>query len=661
MKAVSLLEDIRALGPALPVRAAYEASKRLGGHALIFGRLVPKEAPDSIISPFPEPTDIPDDVRDRTLAEANQIIDGTVDIFGTQLDLGDEIDWHSVIHQSGSWPIKPWWKLDIGGTDRPGDVKWVWELSRHRHLVILARAVWLNESDHRYQAKLESHLRTWIDQNPPETGVHWYSSLEIALRALAWLQIIGLVGAQLDTQLASEMHQVLYHSGRHLMADIAHTATTMRNNHLLGDALGLVALGMAFDQDGTAQRWRRVGDKLLRHHVARTFYADGSCIEDSVSYHRFVVEMLAVRVMLGGAPEVVRRTLPDACQFLARLGVLDGSVPQYGDSDDGRAVVSASSDPLSGAVRLGLALDGTGADPRWRTLHDEVAWYAPSGESTRPEPAELGGADVGANIARVQQGPFTVWLKAGSGDSHGHADLLSTSVRWHEQWIVGDPGTGTYNGPLDERTYFRSSLAHNVLRVEGEDHRVAHRSFQWLYSPSGRLGPPLSIGEATVAWGIHDAYTRLSPRRRVARAALVTSDALVVADWVEGPPGPYLLSVTLHPDIEVLEGAVALPRGTRLILDLPASPTTVTGSSVPFDGWWSNAYGSKRPTPRMYLGGRTGTPVCWSLRTSDSSKPQLSGQVVRLDDIEITLSWVQDGAILRGTASGEVREAHVSL
>ena len=36
-------------------------------------------------------------------------------------------------------------------------------------------------------------LRSWCDQSPPERGVNWYSSLELALRAITWCQVLRLV------------------------------------------------------------------------------------------------------------------------------------------------------------------------------------------------------------------------------------------------------------------------------------------------------------------------------------------------------------------------------------------------------------------------------------------------------------------------------------
>jgi hypothetical protein len=255
----SAASDVKALGSGAPLRAAYEASKRLGGHTLVFRHLVARRGEGTPgRSPF-ETFDIPDDVHRRTTAAADRILAGTTELFGQDLQLGDPPPWHAVIHTEGTWPNEDWWHLDLRSSERPGDVKWVWELGRHRHLVILARAAHLEPSDKRYVEALERQLRSWIDQNPPETGVHWYSNLEIALRSIAWLQILALTSDRLSPELRSYVWNHLHHSGRHLIADLPHTIGTMRNNHLLGDALGLIALGRAFGGK-TGDRWYRIGD-----------------------------------------------------------------------------------------------------------------------------------------------------------------------------------------------------------------------------------------------------------------------------------------------------------------------------------------------------------------------------------------------------------------
>jgi hypothetical protein len=281
LKPNNFIADVRALGPGAPLRAGYEVSKRIGLHALVFGKLVPTRQPVPRLVPLlGPPAEVPHDAAERTLREARDVLGGLVTIFARQIDVGERPDWHRLLHEKGTWPADPWWTIDIRSTARRGDVKWAWELARHRHLVVLARAVHLVPGEVDYVRRLDAHLRSWVDQNPPERGVHWYSNLEIALRAINWLQVLALAGEQLDPAVRKVMTRHLYHAGRHLAADLPYTMSTMRNNHLLGDALGLIALGTAFRDDPAATRWRRFGDGLMRRQVARHMRSDGSMIED---------------------------------------------------------------------------------------------------------------------------------------------------------------------------------------------------------------------------------------------------------------------------------------------------------------------------------------------------------------------------------------------
>jgi hypothetical protein len=643
------LSAARSLGWGSPIRAAYEISKACGGHKIVFGALARRHLPNMVArSPFvvPAADALPAPARVRCLAEADDICAGKLRLFGQMVDLGDIPDWHAVIHVPGRWPVVEWWRIDLRSSERPGDVKWVWELGRHRHLVVLARAARLEPAERRWRDALSSQLTSWIAANPPEIGVNWYSNLEIALRALNWLQILALAGNQLESSLVARMSQTLYRSGSHLVADLPYTLSSMRNNHLLGDALGLVALGSCFLNDRTARRWRRLGDHLFRRQLQRHMRPDGSMIEDSLSYHRFVLEMLIVRSLLSRHTKLERDALSGAAQFLCRMGALDGRVPMYGDWDEGRALVS-SGDPVdvAGSVQLALSLAGTGSRDEWRADHDEVAWYSHPGAPEEPSRAESQGRSVGGGFARMARGAFTCWLKAGSGPSHGHADLCSMVVAMDGEWVVGDPGTGSYNLRRAERDYFRSSLAHSVLRLDGQDQLVPQSTFRWRYAASGSVGTPLSSDGWVLAWGFHDAYRRLQPPRRVLRVIICSEDGVSVVDWVEGPPGcPYALSLPLPPGVTWQDGIISVGDGRQLTADLPGEVRLVQADGRAPEGWWSPTYGTLMRAQLVLASGVVAGPVVWQLSLNRGHSLRVDGNViVTSDGMQLSAEWTSLG------------------
>jgi hypothetical protein len=657
----SLVADVRALGAGAPVRAGYELSKRVGLHSLVFGRLVPTgRVPPRFTTLLGPPATVPPQAAARTLDHARQIVDGTVVVFGREIHVGEDPNWHLLLHDDGEWPVIPWWKIDIRSSTRLGDVKWTWELARHRHLVVLARAAHLAPGDV-FLARIEAHVRSWIEQNPPEFGVNWYSNLEIALRAISWLQVLALVSDRLDPSVRAGMVRQLYHSGRHLATDLPYTLSTMRNNHTVGDGLGLFALGAAFGGDPAARRWRWLGDRLLMNQVARQLNPDGSSIEDSVSYHRFVLEMLAVRVMLGNPPPSLASGLMSGANYLMRLGASAPPYPQFGDWDEGR-VLTSSGDPqdLLGTVRLAAALHGDGAPHVWREEHDEPAWYAGEGEAAHLDEPVTDGSRVGV-LGRTAYGPFTVWLKGGSAKSHEHADLSSVSILFAGGWIVGDPGTGTYNGDASMRTYFRTSIAHDVLRLSGEDQLVPYRAFRWAHSAEGEEARPLRFETVTVMWSAHNAYRRLVERPRVARAVLVDDRSVTVGDFVEGSPQPYRLSLPLHPRLRWNQGSLVDDQGSRLRLDLPSDPVAMRGSTSPFDGWWSDTYGSAVPATRLECRGDTSAPVTWTIRTEDSPQTRVQEGAIIRAGVSLEVLFSDGGVEIRGASDGRTEHGFIRL
>jgi hypothetical protein len=636
----NLGRDLQTLGLGGLIRAPYEASKRLGGHRAVFANLAARPTPREVVSTVPTPSAIPAGALERSRREADKVIQGRLWFFGTQLSVGQPPDWHSVLHNEEHWPLTPWWEIDIRSDRRAGDVKWTWELARHRHLVILARAVHADPHEVKWRVALEDQIHSWSRANPLEKGVHWYSNLELSLRALAWLQVLALAGRQLTTDVRRSMAKILYHTGRHLVTELPYTVSSMRNNHLVGDALGLLAIGASFPESRAAHAWSRYARWLFDRQVNVQIKPDGSTVEDSVSYQRFVLEMLGMRACIEPAARS-RDQLVAAAQMLSRIGSLEGPVPQYGDWDEGRVLLSAQ-DPcdLRGSIYAALALAGTGAPPEWRERFDECAWYTPEGKPIPPEPAETQGRDTGAGIARAAVGELVAWLKVGSKPSHGHADLCSTSLLRGKDWIIGDPGTGTYNGPIDQRNYFRCSRAHSVLRVEGLDQLEPHRAFRWKHTAGGQIGEPIKLQRGLLMWGYHDAYRRLSPPRRVARAVLLISGGLVVADWVEGSPaGRYLLSLPLGPDIQWRDNLLTLPDDTRLALDVPADPQFIRGQVEPFDGWWSSTYGAVVPSIRLEMDGMITGPICWAVRRLDTPRPVVAGSTLSVGETTVDVEW----------------------
>ena len=633
---------MRALGFGAPLRAGYELSKRTVGHDLVFDHLVSRGHVPSSFRLLDTPTLISDHVADRTRAHADEICAGRIEIFSTTIYVGRAPNWHAVLHDGGEWPILPWWKIDIRSDARIGDVKWAWELGRFRHVVILARACWLDPSNDEYSKTLRNHLTSFLDQNPPERGVHWYSNLELSLRAYALLQILSLARPAIGSSLSERVVATLHGIGRHLIADLPYTVSTMRNNHLLGDAVGLCTIGFVFADCKFGQRCTRIGDRLIRRFLRSAQRDNGTFIEDTISYHRFVVELLSARVTLGQPGPEVMKSLRAGADFMARLGVLEGEVPQYGDWDEGRALTTAA-DPmgLGGSVRAALCLAAGTRDEGWAEVDDEVAWYCLGSVGSVATPvAATDGSDVGGGIARAVVGGMTVYLKAPAGHSHNHADAGAVALRTTAGWLIGDPGTGTYNGDETVRNHFRASVAHNVLRPRGIDQLEPHRAFRWKHRAVGGILEPIQVNGGVIMSSWHDAYHRLDVATSVVRIVICLRETILVADFVSAPDIGNL-AITFGPGVTLHGGNVHLGDETFAVqVGCGKSATKVVTSR------WSNTYGNSQPTPSLEVQTSRSSPIVWSL-SRQVVEYSCKDQSLSFDQGRVSVQWHLTGAELR--------------
>ena len=80
-------------------------------------------------------------------------------------------------------------RIDHRSEEQTGNVKQVWEISRLQHLTLLA-AAWALSHDERYASRVADQLRSWWQENPFLSGVHWTSGIELGIRliSLAWIR-----------------------------------------------------------------------------------------------------------------------------------------------------------------------------------------------------------------------------------------------------------------------------------------------------------------------------------------------------------------------------------------------------------------------------------------------------------------------------------------
>src|SRR5204862_2359493 len=123
----------------------------------------------------------------------DQILAHRTPLFGYTIDTGPVTQWRRDPIGGCETPADYFRRVPFMDTARAGDHKIIWELNRHQHLVVLAKAYRLSRREE-FLSEIRAQLESWFEQNPFGRGINWTSALEVAFRALSWIWIYLLLG-----------------------------------------------------------------------------------------------------------------------------------------------------------------------------------------------------------------------------------------------------------------------------------------------------------------------------------------------------------------------------------------------------------------------------------------------------------------------------------
>jgi hypothetical protein len=575
---------------------------------------------------------------DDIVAEANEICSHRFRLLGYRdLDYGVEIDWHLDAAHGLRSPLIPWFKINFLDFAEVGDHKVTWELSRHQHLLSLAKA-WLLTNKESYAREIFAQWYSWQSANPCPLGANWASSLEVAFRSLSWIWLQHLL-AECPVAPASfqrDLVQALALNGRHIERYLSTYFSP--NTHLLGEAVALFYIGTLCPQISSAERWKQKGWKVIQEEALRQVRPDGVYFEQSLYYHVYALDFFLYARLLAsrngmeipsGFDAVIRKMLA-VIQALAQAGPPDG----FGDDDGGRLFnpkrnrAEHMPDPLA----VGAALFHDESLRKSATLTEEAIWlfgeqalsWVSQSSDSPPSPNSQSFEDGGLYIAGSSE-PFPQQMVIDAGpqgtgrSGHGHSDALSVKLAFGgRSWLV-DAGTFCYIGPGGERNIFRGTRVHNTMSVDGLDQAEPEGPFAWSSIPDTQTDLWIPGKHFTLFAGSHSGYERLPEPVRHRRFVFHLHGGFwLVRDIAEGK-GSHLLETSWHfaPDLTVStrgSGFVAATQGhsgnlagtNRLTLLPVADPRW---KSELLSEHVSPAYGAKLPAPVVRSSARVDLPA----------------------------------------------------
>lgn len=404
-------------------------------------------------------------------------------------DAGTPPDWfRSPINNRGlSDGELHWSRLNEFGSD-VGDIKQIWEPSRFDWALVLARAFRVSNETKYFEA-LNDWAGDWTSKNPFNTGLNWKCGQEVGLRMLNVLLAAYLL-QQLKTPSAGLVRFVTEHCSR--IEPTLRYALAQDNNHGTSEAAALFIGGSWLQQLSTdravtrrAERWAEKGRFWLENRVNKLVAEDGSFSQNSLNYHRVLVDTL-------NFVEFCRRELklePFSADFNRRsraavewlYQMIDGTSgdgPNLGANDGARLFVLSTTPyrDYRPSVQLGsvLFLGGKAyAEGPW----DEVlAWLGLASEA-------LPQAGIAKSSREFPNGGYCVVCPTPPAEGlawgmlrlpqyrfrPSHCDGLHFDLWYKGKNILRDSGSYSYHSEEPWQSYFPSTSAHNTVEFDGRD------------------------------------------------------------------------------------------------------------------------------------------------------------------------------------------------
>jgi len=462
---------------------AFKLAKRIRHYGEVISPQFWFSYPALSISTLGDPIFTTDQIRNKLnpidsktiVSNANSICKNEFNLLGGSLSCPNEnIDWHTDFINNFTWPSDILYSKVRSHSIKGADIKVPWELSRFNFVISISLAYLVN-GDKKYVNKFIALSTNWMNSNPVGYGVNWACTMDVAIRAINWTTALALLYEPLSTDVYCEflkkIRNSLWSHANFIRTHLEWNGPKANSgaNHLLFNLVGLYTLGVFFKNSTKGKKWLKYAQSNLEFQMDRQVLDDGVHFECSIGYHRLCLEAflwckhLAKNIEQPFSSAYYNR-LEKMQAFVSDYIKPTGLAPLVGDNDDGR-LFDTGLLPLSNhKYLLPDSEDGTFYLDRF--LLDGTL-------SVGPQTPNQGVSEYNSSGFYFFTSLDTKLLvRAGNlayDGTHAHNDQLSFELTINHTDIFVDRGTFQYSANPAQRNLFRSTEAHNTMRINNQE------------------------------------------------------------------------------------------------------------------------------------------------------------------------------------------------
>ena len=435
--------------------------------------------------------------------------------------------------------------------NKNGDIRYIATLSRLQFLPYLVSESILYK-DKKQLDNVYHLLLNWYNDNPYLKSINWKSGIEISIRSLN----LDLSRALLDRfpeknqsikDLKKLIDEIQYLNYRFLKNHLSYYSSA--NNHLLYELIGLFYLTSSYDFQNSKYWTKRASDELRLELIKQT-YEDGFTKEQATHYHAEVVNIFCMYFSRAQAISLdFTKSVIDRFQKMFEVLQLfikdDNNLWNIGDSDDGEIIYpyfDMNYNLYDSIYKSYGAFFLSEFENDLRTIFyqpKKILRFCTNFNSKAKSYSNI--TKSGYYIFKDKKTHIVFDIgKIGYGAlaAHGHADILQILLRNNDEDILVDPGTYQYNSKHEKwRNYFKGTLSHNTISVNGLDQSKSGGRMMWINKPVIDLNSYIENMDTTEVKATHNGFSQ--QRLNVLHTRKIkfhkNSKKLIIEDFLSAP------------------------------------------------------------------------------------------------------------------------------
>lgn len=580
--------------------------------------------------------------------EAERTLNGELKYFAHKfVQVGFPPDWHKDPFSGKKLEsTKHWSEISDEGDV---DIKFIWEASRFSMMYPLVRAYGFTQ-DEKFAEAFWTLLESWADSNPPNTGPNWMDGQEAALRLLAWMfGYYQFMNASSSSPQRIAQFTVLVAAHAERISKNIDYAISTHSNHTISEAFGLWLVGLLFLELRDAEKYHRLGRKLLEQEAAAQLSPDGTYSMHSLNYHRFVLHIYLCMIRLAELNQspvsnLILERVSASIEFLSQL--IDpetGQMPVYG-SNDGALVLPLNNCDFTDyrpLLQLGSYITKKQLLFQPGPWDEDLFWFygnVPLTLTSLPlkKQAEAKAAFPRGGVYLLRGTNSKAILRCTDFRSRpSHADQLHVDLWIRGKNIACDAGTYLYSGAGSWRNGLAHTAVHNTVTVDYQDQMKMLTRFTWTNWAQGKV-----LRHSENIWqGEHDGYQRLTDPVTHRRTVIsLNEDRWLVVDALTGKQSHHYALHWLLSDAPYEQGQNSLvlqmdsvKHKVQLgLLDGDSAFSIVRADPTSTRGWRSRYYNDKEPAISLMLETNQPRTRFWTFFGLESDSVELEGTTLHI-------------------------------